>query len=140
MNLYLMYLLLRGSCCGCYFSHLSCLYYYTTVRLIIKALLTTTLGVVSLLQETEPLLLWKFLFPINTTCYMHNYDMTNRCPIYKYTCYIFVRIYTTEHFISFVLCSHKLLFNEICVILEVFTKHTKLFYVPVQEIETGNKM
>ena len=60
-----MYLLLRGSCCGCYFSHLSCLYCYTTVRLIIKALLTTTLGVVSLLQETEPLFLWKLLFPIN---------------------------------------------------------------------------
>ena len=59
-----MYLLLRGSCCGCYFSHLSCLYCYTTVRLIIKALLTTTLGVVSLLQETEPLFLWKLLFPI----------------------------------------------------------------------------
>ena len=42
---------------GCYFSHLSCLYCCTTVRLIIKALLTTTLGVVSLLQETEPLLM-----------------------------------------------------------------------------------
>ena len=65
VNLYLMYLLLRGSCCGCYFPHLSCLYCYTTVRLIIKALLTTILGVVSLLQETEPLFLWKMLFPIN---------------------------------------------------------------------------
>ena len=37
----------------------------TTVRLIIKALLTTIHGVVLLLQETEPLFLWKMLFPIN---------------------------------------------------------------------------
>ena len=50
---------------GCYFSTFPACIVIQHFGFIIKALLTTIHGVVLLLQETEPLFLWKMLFPIN---------------------------------------------------------------------------
>ena len=54
--------------CGCYFPTFpACIVIQHYIfGFVLKALLTTIHGVVSLLQETEPLFLWKMLFTINT--------------------------------------------------------------------------